>query len=76
MIRIEEFLLTVKETSKILKTNPTYVYELIRKGMLPALKLGSYKIRKQALLNFINENEGNDLTDLNNIKKIERRNKR
>lgn len=64
---MEDVLYTVKETSKLLKTNPNYVYELIKRGMLPALKLGSFKVRKTSLLKFIEQNEGKDLTDLDNI---------
>lgn len=68
---MEEILYTVAETAKLLKTNPNYVYELIKKGLLPALKLGSYKIRRSALLKFVKLNEGKDLTDLNDIKQLE-----
>ena len=64
---LEEVLYTVKETAELLKTNPNYVYELIKRGLLPALKLGSLKIRRTSLLIFLKENEGKDLTDLNNI---------
>ena len=64
---MEEVLYTVSEVSKLLKTNPNYVYELINKGFLPALKLGSLKIRRSS---FLKDNEGNDLSDLNNIKKL------
>lgn len=67
---MEEILYTVKETAKLLKVNPNYVYDLIKKEMLPALKLGSFKIRKTSLLNFLKENEGKDMTDLNNIKEL------
>lgn len=68
---MEDILYTVKETSKILKTNSNYVYDLIRKGMLPALKLGNLKIRKSSILEFLERNEGKDLTDLDNIKDLE-----
>lgn len=68
---MEEVLYTVKETSKLLKTNPNYIYELIKKGLLPALKLGNLKIRRSAILEFLKKNEGLDLTDLTNIKKLE-----
>ena len=64
---MEDVLYTVKETAELLKTNPNYVYELIKRGLLPALKLGSLKIRRISLLKFLKENEGKDLTDLNNI---------
>lgn len=67
---MEDVLYTVKETAKLLKTNTSYVYELIKKGFLPALKLGSFKIRKSALLKFLEENEGYDLTNLDNVKKV------
>lgn len=61
---------TVKEVSKILKTNPAYIYELIRAGKLPALKLGSIRVRSQALIWFLNEYEGFDLSDINDIKEL------
>ena len=50
---MEQMLYTVAETSKILKTNSSYVYNLIKLGFLPAIKLGSYKIRKSTLENFL-----------------------
>lgn len=68
---MEDILYTVAETAKLLKSNPNYVYDLIKRGLLPALKLGSYKVRRSALLKFIEENEGKDLTDLNSIKDLE-----
>ena len=64
-------LYTAKEVSKILKVNVHKVYELIRAGMLPALKLGSIKIRKESLNEFLKKYEGMDLTDLNNIVKLD-----
>lgn len=68
---MEDVLYTVAETAKLLKTNPNYIYDLIKKGLLPALKLGSLKIRKTALIEFLSEYEGKDLTDLNNIQDIQ-----
>ena len=67
---MEDVLFTVAEVAKLLKTNTNYVYELIRKGFLPALKLGSFKIRKSALLEFLEKYEGQDLTDLTNVKEL------
>lgn len=61
---------TVKDVATILHTSPNYVYELIEKGFLPAIKLGSIKILKTTLEKFLIENEGNDLSDPKNIKKI------
>lgn len=63
-------LYTVKEISRIIHTNPSYVYGLIRKGFLPAMKLGSYKVREEALQKFLQQAEGRDLTDLNDVKEL------
>ena len=63
-------LYTVKEVSKILQTNTTYVYELIKAKKLPALKLDSYNISHSALVEFLTINEDNDLTDPYNIKPL------
>ncbi|KFX57155.1 helix-turn-helix domain-containing protein [Clostridium botulinum] len=65
-----EMLYTVKETSKILKTNTDYVYLLIKKGYVKCLKLGSYKIRKSTLEEFLSKYEGFDLSDLDNVKEL------
>ena len=67
---MEDVLYTVSEVAKLIKTNPNYVYELIRKGFLPALKLGSFKIRRSTLLEFLEKYEGQDLTDLTNVKEL------
>jgi len=66
----EKLLYTVKEVSELIHTNQAYVYSLIKSGLLPALKLGSYKIRKEALMQFLEDSEGKDLTDPNNVYKI------
>lgn len=71
MRKMEDILYTVSETAKLLKTNPNYIYELIRRGLLPALKLGSLKIRKTSLIEFLKKYEGQDLTNLSNIKELE-----
>lgn len=66
----EKILYTVKEVADIIHTNPTYVYKLIKLGLLPALKLGSYKIRHESLMAFLESNEGFDLTDPSNVSVI------
>lgn len=66
----ETMIYTVKEVAKLLHCSPNYVYELIEKGYLPAIKLGSVKILKKSLDSFLLENEGNDLSDIENIKKL------
>lgn len=67
---MDEELYTVKEVSQILKVNVHKVYDLIKAGLLPALKLGSLKVRRESLLQFLEAYEGNDLTDPNNISKL------
>jgi excisionase family DNA binding protein len=66
----EKMIYTTHEVAKILHSSPNYIYELIKKGKLKAVKLKSLKIRKSALEEFLQENEGNDLSDLENIKKL------
>lgn len=66
-----EKLYTVKETAGILKVNTHYVYDLINHGLLPALKLGSWKIRDEAIESFLKKYECYDLSDLSNIIKSE-----
>ena len=61
---------TVQEVAKILHSSPNYIYSLIDKGYLPAIKLGSIKIIKSTLEKFLLENEGKDLSNINDIKKI------
>lgn len=57
MTTVDE-VLTVKETAKVLRTNTSFVYQLIKKGFLPALKLGQLKVRRSTLMNFIESCEG------------------
>lgn len=61
---------TVQEVAKILHSSPNYIYTLIEKGYLPALKLGSIKILKSTLEKFLVENEGKDFSDLTSIKTL------
>lgn len=73
VLLVENVLYTVSEVAKLLKCNTNYVYDLIRAGLLPALKLGSMKVTKQALLTFLENYQGKDLTDPNNIVDLERK---
>lgn len=66
----EKMIYTTHEVAKILHSSPNYIYELIKKGKLKAIKLKSYKICKSALEEFLKENEGNDLSDIDNVRKI------
>lgn len=67
---MEPILYTVSEVAKLLKTNVDYVHKLRKSGQLPFLKLGQYKCRKESLEKFLVENEGNDLTDPGNVRKL------
>ena len=68
---MDEMIYSVHEVAKMLHSSPNYVYKLIDNGFLPAIKLGSVKILKSTLIKFLMEKEGKDLSDINNIKKIE-----
>jgi len=63
----DKLLYTVKEVSELLHTNQAYVYSLIKAGLLPVLKLGSYKVRKESLNHFLEKFEGKDLTNPSEI---------
>ena len=63
-------LYTVPEVAKILKTNSDYVHRLRKSGLLPFIKLGQYKCRKEALEKFLIDHEGEDLTNPEEIKKL------
>lgn len=69
---MNDILYTVPEVSKLIKTNTQYVYILIKLGLLPALKLGSLKVRRTSLLLFLEKFKGKDLSDLDNIKDLEK----
>ena len=48
-------LYTVTEVAKLLKVNRNFVYDLIRKGELEAVRIGSIKVKKEALTKYVNE---------------------
>ncbi len=62
---------TVQEVAKILHSSPNYIYQLINKGYLPAIKLGSIKILKSSLESFLENNQGKDLSNVDEIKNLE-----
>ena len=65
---MEPILYTVPEVAKLLKTNTDYVHKLRKSGLLPFLKLGQYKCRKEALEKFLAAHEGTDVTDPENVR--------
>ena len=66
----DRLIYTVREVAVILHSSPNYIYELINTGYLPAIKLGSLKVLKSTLEEFLIKNEGNDLSDIKNVKKL------
>lgn len=68
---MEDYLMSVTDVVKRLKTDKTTVYELIKRGLLRALKLRSLKISNSEVNRFLRVYQGMDLSDLNNIKEIE-----
>jgi len=54
--RIRMELLTITEATKMLKLNRTTLYTLIKKGEIPAIRLGSqWRIPKEALEKMISD---------------------
>lgn len=66
----EKMLYTVKEAASALGVNVHTIYNLINKGLLSAMKLGSYKIRKTTLEAFLEKYDGMDLTDPDHIVEV------
>ncbi len=70
----EEALMKVTDVAEFLGISKNNVYTLIYSGILPAIKIGGYKVRKTTLLKFLSDYEGYDLSDIENIRKIELKN--
>ena len=70
-LKDEKLLYNVRETAAVLGVNVHLVYELINRKLLPALRLGSLKVRKSTLIDFVERYEGMDLSDLDNIKELQ-----
>ena len=64
-------LFTVSEVAGILKVNKNFVYELIKYGHLKAMKLGSMKISYSEVQRFVEESQGKDFSDMENVTDIE-----
>lgn len=67
---MEKMLYTVAETAEILMCNVNTVYRLRSAGLLPFLRLGRLKCRREALEDFLKKYEGYDITDPQNIKPL------
>ena len=49
-------LLSVSEVAKLLKVNRNFVYKLIKDGELEAVRIGSIKVKQEALNRYIENN--------------------
>lgn len=67
---MEPVLYTVSETAELLKINRNSVYELLKNNVIKGLKLGSLKVTRNELLKFLEENNGKDLSNLQEIKEL------
>ncbi|WP_317311281.1 helix-turn-helix domain-containing protein [Clostridium thermobutyricum] len=61
---------SVEETSKIMKTSKSVIYELINRKLLVALKLKSLRVPEYAIEEFFRKYEYMDLSNLDDIKKM------
>lgn len=64
---MEQMLYTVPEVAKLLRCNPKRVYDLNKAGLLPFLKLGQLKCRRETLIAFLEKYEGYDVSDPYNV---------
>ena len=48
-------LYTVTEVAKLLKVNRNFVYKLINNGELEAVRIGSIKVRREALNQYVEQ---------------------
>ena len=51
----DQMLLTVTEVAKMLRVNRNFVYKIIKDGELEAVKVGSIKVKKEALTKYVND---------------------
>lgn len=49
----DDVVYTISEVSKLLKVNKNFVYGLIKSGELKAIKIGSLKIKKKDLCEYL-----------------------
>ena len=51
----DQMLLTVAEVAKMLRVNRNFVYKIIKDGELEAVRVGSIKVKKEALTKYVND---------------------
>lgn len=54
----EKLIYTISEVAALLKVNRNFVYSLINNGYLLSIKLGSRKVTRKALLEFLDKYDG------------------
>lgn len=54
----EKLIYTITEVAAMLKVNRNFVYSLINNGYLISIKLGSRKVTRKALLEFLDKYDG------------------
>ena len=67
---MDQVLYTVSETAELLKVNRNSVYDLLRKNIIRGIKIGSLKITRKELLDFLERKNGKDLSNLDEIKEL------
>ena len=67
---MQDALLNVEETAKLLGTNKNFTYELMNAGLLPYLKMKSKKVRRESINEFLKKYDGWDLSDPYNPKRL------
>jgi excisionase family DNA binding protein len=61
---LPRLLFTVPEVAAILGVNENMVHDLRKAGLLKAMKLGRYKIRKSTLEAFLVQYDGQDIGEI------------
>ena len=67
---MQDALLNVEETAKLLGTNKNFTYELMNAGLLPYLKMKSKKVRRESINEFLKKYDWWDLSDPYNPKRL------
>lgn len=57
----EEVLYAISEVAGLLKVNKNMVYELINNGYLRSIKFGCRKVTRKAILEFLDQYDGQEL---------------
>lgn len=66
----EQMLYTVAEVAEILRCNQNAVHRIRNAGLLPFIRLGRLKCRREALEDFLKKYEGYDVTDPTDIRPL------